>query len=54
MLLIFKFFDLDGNAVLDKAEGKIFLDALIHEMNFASAQMSREEFKNWFGIIIFQ
>lgn len=48
---IFKFFDLDGNAVLDKSEGKFFLDALTHEMNFASTSMSRDKFKKWFADI---
>ena len=42
---IFKHFDLDGNSVLDRTEGKIFLDSLIHEMNFASTSMTREQFK---------
>jgi len=48
---IFKCFDLDGNAVLDKWEGKFFLDALTHEMNFASASMSKDKFKKWFADI---
>ena len=45
---IFTYFDLDGNAVLDRAEGKVFLDCLSQELNFASGNISRAQFKQWF------
>lgn len=40
---MFKSFDFDANAILNEAEMKVFLNALTHEMNFASATMSKEE-----------
>jgi hypothetical protein len=34
---MFRHVDLDGNAVLDKLEGKYFSDAFVHGMNIANA-----------------
>lgn len=45
---IFKSFDFDGNAILDGVEMKIFLDTVIHEMNYASGAMTKSQFKKLF------
>ena len=38
---IFKSYDTDCNAVLDTFEMTLFIDALLHEVNFASTTMSK-------------
>jgi len=40
---IFKSFDTDCNALLDTNEMTLFIDALIHEINFASTKKSKAE-----------
>lgn len=45
---VFRCFDLDGNALLDKVEAKILLQAFSNEMNTIGTSLSKDGFRKWF------
>jgi len=45
---IFKSFDTDCNGLLDTNEMAMFIDAVLHEINFASKKLSKAEHKALF------